>query len=95
VIEQGALFRTSDPDTSRQAAASVDGAAVEELVLEAFLQFGALTDDELVDVLDGPYGPTVKTARSRLHKAGCLKDSGMRRPSNRGRQMIVWTTNDS
>ncbi len=90
MIEQGALFRTSDPVTSRQAAASVNSHAVESLILGAFDQFGALTDDELVDVLDGPHGPTVKTARSRLHKAGCLKDSGMRRPSNRGRAQIVW-----
>ena len=84
------LSRRSDPPTSRAAAASVNAGAVETLILEAFDQFGALTADELCDVLDGPFPPTVKSALSRLKNAGCLKDSGMRRPSNRGRLMVVW-----
>ena len=49
-----------------------------------------MTDDELCDRLIGHYPPTVKTARSRLSKAGVLVDSGERRMSNHNRPSIVW-----
>lgn len=84
------LSRRSDPVTSIEAAASVDARAVEARILEAFAQFGLLNDDELAGVLDDLHPPTVKTARSRLAKAGCLVDSGRTRPSNRGRAMACW-----
>lgn len=85
-----ALARLFDPDTSQAAAASVNSAAAEAAILEQFDLFAYLTDDELCAVLDDAYPPTVKSARSRLTKAGLLTDTGLRRPSNRGRQMIVW-----
>lgn len=82
--------RRTDPETSHQAAESVPAGAVEARVLAMFRLFQALTDDELADQLPEHHPPTTKSARSRLSKAGVLFDSGMRRPSNRGRQMIVW-----
>ena len=48
------------------------------------------TDDELCSYLNVRYPPTVKSARSRLSRAGYLRDSGVRRDSARGRPSIVW-----
>ena len=89
--DQGALFRYGDPDTSRSAAQAIPTHELEQEILAAFVQHEQLTDDELVDVLDDSrYPPTVKTARSRLTRADCLRDTGIRRNSRRGRAMIVW-----
>lgn len=82
--------RRADPATSVEAAASIPAGAVEARILEAFGQFGWLTDDELAAQLPDSHPPTVKSARSRLAKAGCLYDTGTTRPSNRGRSQIVW-----
>ena len=85
-------YRHSDPDTSRAAAAAQHPSALEIEILQVFHADGGrgLTDDELVAVLRHRYGPTVKTARSRLAKRGVLIDTGERRRSNRGRDMAVW-----
>lgn len=82
------LSRSTDGATSREAAASVNGAAVEARILLAFERWGPMTDDELVATCDG-YGPTLKTARSRLTKAGCLVRAGLG-TSDRGRAMTRW-----
>lgn len=82
--------RVSDPDTSRAAAESVDPKPAETAILAEFDRFGMLNDDELCQQLPEFYPPTIRTARSRLAKAGVLVDSGTRRPSLRGRQMTVW-----
>jgi hypothetical protein len=49
-----------------------------------------MTDDEIAARLPTCYPPTVKSARSRLSGQGLLVDSGVRRPSVRGRDQIVW-----
>lgn len=87
-------YRHTDPQTSVDAARSVSPGA-EARILEAFAMLDhnrriGLTDDELAAALAPLYGPTVKTARSRLSKAGWLIDSGKRRTSVRGRAQIVW-----
>lgn len=86
--------RATDPETSKQAAAGQCPGALEAEILEVFHVDGGrgLTDDELVSVLRPRYGPTVKTARSRLAKRGVLVDTGQRRLSNRGRLMAVWAS---
>lgn len=81
--------RHTDPPTSRDAAGSVPPTAVETRILEAFALFGWLTDPELVEVVEG-YGPTIRTARSRLTKTGVLVATGTTRLSPRGRACIVW-----
>lgn len=94
----GALARASDPQTSVDAAEAVDshvGRGVEHAVYAAFT-LRDWTDEELAEYLTDVYGPTAKSARSRLSKwhkgrAPLLKDSGVRRPSHRGRDQIVWT----
>lgn len=83
-----ALARHADPDTSRQAAARAG--SVEDLIVDVFVDGVRLTDSELCARLDDHYGPTVKSARSRLTARGVLADTGQRRPSPRGRPQIVW-----
>lgn len=93
----GPRSRRTDGETSRAAAASITPGRTEARILAAFVQVpdrhmlhGGFTDDELADALSTFYAPTVKTARSRLSKAGLLVDSGLMRRSNRGREMTVW-----
>lgn len=89
-----AAVRVSDPSTSIAAARSIEPGRTERRILEVFGQwpYRGFTDDELVGELErfALYGPTVKTARSRLSKQGRLVDSGKRRLSDRGRDQIVW-----
>lgn len=89
-----ARHRRADPQTSADAARSVDGHAVEDVVLAIHRDHPeGLTDQELVEIAcaaaDRDPG-TVKTARSRVAKRGWLRDSGHTRPSPRGQPMIVW-----
>ncbi len=84
------LSRTTDPETSRAAAAWVNGAAVEQCILDAYAQFGWLNADEVCNVLPECYPPTVRSAVTRLQKSKRLVSTGTKRPSNRGRPSIVW-----
>jgi hypothetical protein len=92
LFDVAGVSRRTDPETSRDAAAVVS-AGVEDAVLRVHQSTAYLvgfTDDELAAVLHRMHPPTVKTARSRLSRRGLLIDSGLRRPSNRGRDQIVW-----
>lgn len=60
------------------------------MILRAFSEWGALCDDELTDLLDDWYPPTVKTARSRLANEGLLMATGETRPSHRGCEQQVY-----
>lgn len=91
--------RVTDPETSAQAAKSVAGRGVEREILEVFAvqvrlqgtKWDGLTDDELVALMPGRYGPTIKSARSRLTKNGFLGQFGTQtRPSARGQASTVW-----
>lgn len=82
------LARASDPRTSKTAAASV-GRGLEPLILQALVGTDGLTDDELCDRIDA-YGPSIKTARSRLLRQRLVEDTGRTRKSKRGRASIVW-----
>lgn len=97
------LARASDPATSKAAAESIPSGQLEAWIITEFIrrfstadhgQECGLTDDQLVDGLrrKSPWlhPPTVKSARSRLTKAGRLINSGRTAPSNRGRASIVW-----
>jgi predicted ArsR family transcriptional regulator len=97
VSDQLALFRgpqarAVDPMTSHVAAATVNEPGVTEFrILSAFDAHGALADDELVECLPDMYGPTVRTARSRLTKRGLLVATNGTRLSARGRPQTIWT----
>ena len=101
MIEQLSLptARASDPPTSHEAAASIPSGLIEREIMEAFVhRFSVLpnrtecgmTDDQLCRYLSIYYAPTVKSARSRLTKAGRLINSGRTAPSSRGKPSIVW-----
>lgn len=82
--------RRRDPDTSHEAAATAESWVTENAILTKFAIYGPMTDDELCAKCPLWHQPTLKTARSRVSKRGLLVDSGERRPSNRGRNQIVW-----
>lgn len=81
--------RRTDPATSHAAAETVRPGKTEAAILAVARIAGPLTDDELCHRLPGLYGPTVKTARSRLSKQGLLVPDGVRM-SCRQREMTVW-----
>lgn len=83
--------RRSDPETSREAAASVSSGVMRAVWL-AHAEHQGMTDDELVAAVGmmSYLRGTIVSARSRLVRANMLTDSGARRPSDRGRSQIVW-----
>lgn len=83
--------RTTDPQTSVDAAASLTGIAKRQaLILEAFETRGAMTADEVVRAMpDDVHPPTIHSAVARLGKAGCLVKVGIG-VSDRGNPMTIW-----
>jgi hypothetical protein len=86
--------RARDTQTALDAARSITPGRTERMILDLFHGPGCalvqMTDDELAAFLPLLHSPTVKSARSRLTALGLLEDSGVRRPSDRGRDQIVW-----
>lgn len=95
---QGALARTTDPETSHQAAESVtDLRDKQRHVLAALAALGPSTDHQLVEdyaMLDlAPQSPSgIRTRRRELTDAGLVRDTGERRQLASGRNAIVWAT---
>jgi hypothetical protein len=103
--EQATLFggpvaRRSDPETSWQAARSVDPLklrATQREILWVLRNWGPLTDEEIA-VLVGPDSQSpsgLRTRRRELVDAGLVVDTGRRRKSRSGRAMIVWAATDA
>lgn len=82
--------RASDPQTSVEAARAVDAVVIRTAILAEFRLMAWLTDDELADNLPQFVRESVKTARSGLKADGLVEPTGVKRPSNHGRPMIVW-----
>lgn len=82
--------RSTDPETSKAAAESVEAWVQDDALLCKFAKHGPLNDDELAAVCPSWYPPTLKSSRSRLSKRGLLVPTGEKRPSNRGKPMQVW-----
>lgn len=92
--------RSTDPVTSKEAAASVTPSVRRrhhELVLTAFRAYGPMTDDELLNRLHNfiqggiaisPSG--ARTRRSELVKMGHVRDSHRKVELASGRRAIVW-----
>lgn len=83
------MARASDPQTSHDAKRAVTPGRTEAKILEVLGDF-YMTDDEIAYALRPMHGPTVKSARSRLTKAGLVVDAGFCRLSERGQRMTVW-----
>lgn len=83
--------RATDPPTSHAAAEAVSHEAgrQETRIMERFAMFGPMTDETLCMRSPQWYGPTIRTARSRLSKRGFLVPDGVEKNS-RGRDMTIW-----
>jgi hypothetical protein len=85
------LFRRNAPETSIQAAESIDVGRLEGMVLKAIRNAGSngMTQDELLATFR-EYSYSSITARpSALKRKGLVVDSGQRRPSASGRNQMV------
>jgi len=91
-----ARARRTDPITSHQAAASIDGERIrlsQHAVLRHFRRHGPMTDTELIEGYDGKIPQTdsgLRTRRSELVKKGLLVDTGRRELLETGRSSKVW-----
>lgn len=90
------LARSSDPDTSHEAAASLDDQRLSECrrkILE-LLRSGPATDEEIARAEcweEFPQSPSsLRTRRAELVDVGLVLDSGATRPTLSGRKATVW-----
>jgi hypothetical protein len=90
------LTRTSDPDTSREAARKIASSITtrQQLVLEYIRSrgTGGCTDLDIQRRF-GDHGSTYRTRRAELTRLELVKDSGLRVEQDGGRR-IVWVAAD-
>ena len=90
--------RSTDPDTSHAAAASIANVTdAQQTVLNLLSKHGPLTDLELAfrhaDDEAEPISPSgLRTRRAELTEQGLVVDTGERRLSPSGRSCVVWGT---
>lgn len=85
------LHRTNDPDTSRDAAYSVDTTKLEALVLNTIKRFsrGGCIQDDILALLKGyPYSSITARFRALLDKS-LIEETGERRAGKSGRKQRV------
>lgn len=90
--------RLTDPETSHQAAASVNRATLphtQRIILTLLALDGPMTDEELLllwnDRIAERISPSgIRTRRRELADLGLVCDTGERRPLESGRMAIVW-----
>ncbi len=92
-----AYARNTDPDTSHEAAASVNRITdKQQAVLNMFLNHGPMTDQQLQTIYnDTNWGlqqseSGLRTRRSELVTKGWVEDSGERTVLPSGRRAIIW-----
>jgi hypothetical protein len=91
-----AMARATDPDTSREAAESVDSVQMERIVLEAIAQFpNGCIADELERVLPGYRWNTITPRFAPLIRKGLIYDTGERRKARSGRSQRVLRVEDT
>lgn len=84
------MVRTEDPDTSHEAAAKVDSAKLEQMVLEVIAKYpnGCIADDverELAHLRSHSITPRF----APLLRKGMIEDTGERRKASSGRSQRV------
>ena len=85
-----ALFRKTDPETSKEAAESVPVARLEKIVYEAIKAApNGLTAEEIFQALPGIRLNSVTPRIAPLIKKGYIYDTGERRRSSSGRSQRV------
>lgn len=96
------VSRITDPDTSRQAAASISVDSMREtqrVIVDILHRFGPACDEDiavyarqLASLGEAPkQSPSgLRSRRAELVTAGIVRDSGERAKTSSGRQTIVW-----
>lgn len=90
------LTRLGDPDTSKDAAGSIDGFKSAEKVFWTIREArasGGASNAELTKILHEKYhmpSQSINSTCSRLRDAGFIMDSGERRLGDYGVTQIVW-----
>src|SRR5262245_46046342 len=91
------LARKSDPETSHEAAAALNGRRVTETMraILAMIRAAAetgMTDEQIAKHYHGPASSPsgLRTRRAELVEAGYVKDSGRRVLTRANRRTIVW-----
>ena len=89
-----AVARRGDPSTSWEAARSLDSETLRRslrLVLATLQDRGPMTDERLVEVLDGAMSPSgARSRRAELVALGFAYDTGRRAVLRSGRHAIIW-----
>lgn len=93
--ELSAVARSTDPQTSWDAARSISSArlrASQVYVLTLFKELGPMTDESLLECAErGVQSPSgLRTRRAELVELGLLRDSERRARLRSGRWAIVW-----
>lgn len=91
-MHEEALARTTDPQTSHEAAAAVNVGALESLVLRRLHQWplNGMTCSEIA-AEEKMQRDSISPRMRRLVEAGLVSDSGDKRvPRTGGRKQIVW-----
>ena len=88
------LYRTTDPETSKEAAVSISDklTAIQDMVLTWAKERGVrgFIDADLERAFH-EYGPsTLRTRRNELVARGLIEDSGFRVTVHNNRRRIVW-----
>ena len=95
-----ANWRKTDPETSREAALSLDEVKITNLMKSILNLLGEpMFDDQLIakynswrDLVDGDFASPsgIRSRRADLVKLGLVKDTGERVTLRSGRKSIVW-----
>ena len=84
------LVRRNDPQTSQEAAKSVNTTTMEQIVYEVIAQHpnGCIQDEVLAHLMSYPYS-TVTARFKALIEKGYIIDTGLTRPGKSGRKQRV------
>jgi hypothetical protein len=84
------LVREDSPDTSHEAAESVDTTSLERIVYETIKQFpyGCISDEVRAMFPHYPYSSITARYRALIDK-GFIEDTGLRKPGKSGRNQRV------
>ena len=93
---QARSTRATDRQTSHAAAASIDTTEVQRRVLSLLLQYGPMTDEEILARYQSVHGPCAESSprkrRCDLVALGMVKDTGQTRLLKTGRMGTVWAS---
>jgi hypothetical protein len=85
----GAYARRGDPDTSKEAAATVNSAALEALVVDALLSKPDSSIQDVVEITGERYR-SISPRFAPLRRKGLIHVSGKKRAAQTGRTMLTW-----